>query len=76
MDFATLKQLLKDLIKSETILGIDDEKHCVWTKMLNSIPEYYINKDGRYASGCTLILKITTRIGTFLTYIPFSLEEK
>ena len=46
MDFATLKQLLIDLIQTEKILGVHDEKHNVWEKMLNAIPNYQINDDG------------------------------
>ena len=46
MDFATLKQLLKDLIQTESILGVRDEKHGDWERMLNAIPDYQINEDG------------------------------
>ncbi|MGN1099274.1 MAG: glycosyl hydrolase family 95 catalytic domain-containing protein [Christensenellales bacterium] len=46
MDFATLKQLLRDLIESEDILGICDEKDVVWKRMLADIPPYAVNADG------------------------------
>lgn len=46
MDFAALKQLLKDLIQTEEILGIRDEKDSVWRNMLADIPPYPVNEDG------------------------------
>ena len=46
MDFAALKQLLKDLLQAEKVLGLNDEKHAVWERLLKAIPEYQINEDG------------------------------
>ena len=46
MDFALLKELLSNLVKSSEKLGIDEEKRGEWLKMLSAIPEYEINEDG------------------------------
>ena len=46
MDFAALKQLLRDLLHAEEVLGIVDEKNDVWTEMLAAIPPYKVNDEG------------------------------
>lgn len=46
MDFASLKQLLVNLIKSVKILGKNEEKLGIWKDMLASVPSYEINEDG------------------------------
>lgn len=45
MDFAALKQLLRDILAAEKQLGYSDEKHELWLEMLEKIPPYRVNED-------------------------------
>jgi len=46
MDFALLKELLTNSIFAAKKLNVDEDKITIWSKMLNAIPDYRINKDG------------------------------
>ncbi len=46
MDFAILKELLSNLLLSNTITGLYSEKIEIWQEMLSRIPPYQLNEDG------------------------------
>jgi len=46
MDFAILKELLKNLIEGSKIAGLYEDKINIWEDMLTKIPPYEINEDG------------------------------
>ena len=46
MDFALVKELFSNLVKTCKQFNLDPEKAELWSKMLHAIPEYEINEDG------------------------------